>query len=96
VAVVWRFLFERLQYSLLSSLRHKTLSSEDAQLRESAAMTALAGAADILRAADIASDPDADTIWRTWDSLFPPYRDRIEHVEAWNRLQRVHDELAPR
>jgi hypothetical protein len=57
-------------------------------------MTAFAGAADILRAADIASDPDADTIWRTWESLFLPYQDRIAHVEAWNRLQRVHDELS--
>jgi hypothetical protein len=95
VAVVWRFLFEKLQYSLLSSLRHGDLSTEDTKLREFASMTALSGAADVLRTADIASDPDADTIWRVWDNLFlPSSRERIEHLEAWNRLQRIHDELS--
>jgi hypothetical protein len=94
MAVIWRFLFEKLQYNLLSSLRRRALSSEDAKLRESASMAALVGAADVLRTADMTSDPDADTIWRVWDVLFLPSRDSIEHIEAWNRLQRAHDELS--
>jgi hypothetical protein len=95
VAVVWRFLYDHLQWSLLGSLRRGTLSPDDAKLRESTSMTALAGAADIIRTADIVADPDADTIWRVWDDLFVlSPREGIGQVEAWSRLRDAHDELS--
>jgi hypothetical protein len=95
-AVVWRTLFDMLDYRLLASIRDAKQEVLDSIVEyEDLVISSLQGAAGVMRAADLSASPSADLMWRQWNDMFHLLRPTDPRVQdVWTRLEKIYIHLS--